>query len=492
MIIDRRQMLVGTTALIASPFVMRKAALGQPAPRVRRDVTAMAANDPFFSDYADAIAAMHKLDASDGRNWRNQALIHLNHCPHGGYSDAPDFIVWHRNYILYYEEICGKLIGKPGFALPYWNWQRGIGAIPDPFYKLDGLNVVYWNDPSNASSPNWNGGEEVVTKGTRLLAEGQGVKEGPRGGTFSDPNIESIQSTSDFPNYTNKLETQPHNVAHMLVGGTTGHMGDGMSPLDPIFWLHHCNVDRLGAAWQAAGNTIPALGRDYGGQFTDADGQTISGSLANSDRVIDIGNLGYVYEQPDGSIVGSPPVAEAVPPAMMMFAERAPAVIGTVDARTEVVAQRTASVAVPVEGLGAALFAAPRNLFTLDRLGAPAVATRPAQIIARIGGLDLTSAARSLLVNVFVNRPEADPETPSTDPHYVTTFGLFGLAAHGGGHHGHDGEIEILVEVGETLRRLAALGLVEGGAVSIQLVPVPVEGPTDASFSFGSITLFAT
>ncbi|QRV97159.1 tyrosinase [Ceratobasidium sp. AG-Ba] len=43
---------------------------------------------------------------------------------------------------------------------------------------------------------------------------------------------------------------QPHNKIHLIVGGA-GHFGDNdTSAFDPIFHLHHCNVDRLWAFWQ--------------------------------------------------------------------------------------------------------------------------------------------------------------------------------------------------------------------------------------------------
>ena len=43
-----------------------------------------------------------------------------------------------------------------------------------------------------------------------------------------------------------------HDTIHVDVGGR-GHMGDpAVAAFDPIFWLHHCNVDRLLALWQMA------------------------------------------------------------------------------------------------------------------------------------------------------------------------------------------------------------------------------------------------
>ena len=43
--------------------------------------------------------------------------------------------------------------------------------------------------------------------------------------------------------------SQLHNRVHIWVGGD---MGPGTSPNDPVFYLHHCNVDRLWALWQHA------------------------------------------------------------------------------------------------------------------------------------------------------------------------------------------------------------------------------------------------
>ena len=55
-----------------------------------------------------------------------------------------------------------------------------------------------------------------------------------------------------------------HNGLHGWFGGG-GHMGSvAVSPFDPMFYLHHCNCDRLWAMWQMDGHAdeYPVAGGD--------------------------------------------------------------------------------------------------------------------------------------------------------------------------------------------------------------------------------------
>jgi tyrosinase len=60
------------------------------------------------------------------------------------------------------------------------------------------------------------------------------------------------------------LEQDPHNLTHNFVGGftpaTSGLMTDpGLAALDPIFYLHHANIDRMWAVWNSdPRNTNPS------------------------------------------------------------------------------------------------------------------------------------------------------------------------------------------------------------------------------------------
>ena len=41
-----------------------------------------------------------------------------------------------------------------------------------------------------------------------------------------------------------------HNSGHVWVGGSMGSIPT--APCDPVFWMHHAEIDRIWAVWQAA------------------------------------------------------------------------------------------------------------------------------------------------------------------------------------------------------------------------------------------------
>ena len=138
---NRREFTAGVVTTLAAPYVL-KTGLHAQSTRLRRDVTKLDPSDPLLGKYAQAVKALHDLPANDPRNWRNQALIHMNFCPHTvNGSIATDFLHWHRHYITNFELICGAEINDPSFALPYWNWSANLGRIPDAFFDLDDPNV---------------------------------------------------------------------------------------------------------------------------------------------------------------------------------------------------------------------------------------------------------------------------------------------------------------------------------------------------------------
>ncbi len=482
--IGRRGFIAGAATAVAAPFILTQSrAAGM---RIRRDVQKMAANDPWFAKYGQAVQAMHDLQKSkpaDQRNWRNQSLIHINHCPHGKQS----FVHWHRHYILNYELICGQLIGDPDFALAYWNWSAKNGTIPNPFYDLTKLNVTFWKDPSNAQSNNWSP-DQVTTVGTRALAKGQGLQSDPDAGQdFTQSFIDGIMEETVFSIFTNQLETGPHNNGHVITGGNNGHMCDGMSPLDPIFWLHHCNIDRLWAEWQTAGNNTPPFNLNYNNQFVNGTGQPVQASSASA---LDFAAMNYSYDTLVGPLVVNlerelvlrPRFSPDPPPVDVNIR-----VLGGDPERRQLAPRTVTQFPVPVTDLLPQLFR--QRTFMATRV--PTVkrqAVGSGRILAKLSDVMAPQRRASLLVKVFVNHPDPKPTTPTTDPHFAGTFSFFGQ--HGRSSHDHQ---EIYVDISRPLRTLSREGRLDPSKVNVQLVPVPARGTqAEATFSVGKVELLST
>jgi tyrosinase len=89
------------------------------------------------------------------------------------------------------------------------------------------------------------------------------------------------------------FEGMPHNPVHNIIGSV---MADMSSPTDPIFWLHHANIDRLWSAWQqgGGGRTTPPSNNSYwNGNFTYASRLTMQRSWTIDTR----STLKYSYQR---------------------------------------------------------------------------------------------------------------------------------------------------------------------------------------------------
>ncbi|MEW4570650.1 tyrosinase family protein [Tautonia sp. JC769] len=478
--------------------------------RIRKSALELPADDPVFAQYAEAVKRMHQLPETDARNWIRQAKIHADHCVHGGL----DFCPWHRHYLNQFEQICGELIGDPSFALPYWDWSFERGKIPDPFFDVDALNVVFWDDPGVYSPPNW---PNINSRPIRAIGKGFGVQDDPvRGGAFISSRINQILRQTDFRRFSLQLEGTPHNSGHVVVGfpaqGRPGHIGSGLSPLDPLFWLHHCNVDRLWAQWQLAGNTTPTFDSEFNGQFVDRDGQPIDVRAQDS---IDFEALGYSYQQFQDpreflDLAGIANFEDNQQPLLAALRlggveDQPRRVLGAVQPAEAVEIGVPNTFPVPVENLLAALnetgpvrdVSLPNLAAMMMRDGRPEADELaqfgreiPARrrILCALKGIT-SSFAIPPLVNVFVNCPYLSPSTPFTDIHYADTFSFFQVFEHEGGHDHHADGQNFLVDLTDAVEKV---GLANLDQIRVQLMPVTAaDQENPGSFSVDSIEIFS-
>jgi hypothetical protein len=90
-----------------------------------------------------------------------------------------------------------------------------------------------------------------------------------------------------------------HNNMHNVIAGTNGfqgHMGNNkVSAFDPIFWMHHGNIDRWLSVWQAVNfdSTDPWVTKEDDKELLPF--QHPDKVYWNSINTRDTGKLGYIY-----------------------------------------------------------------------------------------------------------------------------------------------------------------------------------------------------
>jgi tyrosinase len=102
--------------------------------------------------------------------------------------------------------------------------------------------------------------------------------------------------------------------------------------------------------------------------------------------------------------------------------------------------------------------------------GAPAAGLPNGRIFSVLENIK-TAGANTVRVNVFLNHPNPTAATPESDPHFVGTFGLFGLRSHAA----HSG-MSVQLELTRTIANLRRLNMPVGGQFDIQLIPVGGQG----------------
>ncbi|HSV64864.1 MAG TPA: tyrosinase family protein [Mycobacteriales bacterium] len=218
----------------------------------------------------DELVAIHRM--IQNANAPGAPNVNFGHGGLGAFS----FLSWHRYFLHVFEQ---RLQGYvPGVMLPYWDWTDPAPLLTDTFLGPNGVagtNVVssgYFapDAPGTGGNPTpipvwWPAGLTGWN-----LANGFGTLSGPLrrrtspvSGLPSVTDLQTVLARATYSSFQNTLEggaglasgNQLHNGLHGWVGGPNGHMSSLTgSPFDPIFYLHHCNIDRLWAMWQLDGH----------------------------------------------------------------------------------------------------------------------------------------------------------------------------------------------------------------------------------------------
>ena len=438
------------------------------------------------------------------------------------------FLPWHRGYLLALEaQIRAAVIalGGPGtWALPYWNYlgpgnefnippaftqQQLPDGSPNPLYVAarygpggDGNIFV----PTAAviaqrpNDPNFVYGPVTEECMTNDLYTGANFLTPPPG--FGGP----ATGFSHGRGTSGNLEGNPHNLVHVYLGGsapdgrTYGLMSDpGLAGLDPIFYLHHANIDRMWAMWNAnAANSNPTAANWLNGPAAIGEREFVmpmpdgTAWVYTPKQMTDLSQLDYTYD--------SLP-APAPAPIETVLAERLTRLGATaaaaavmegvrVDAQKNVELVGASPEAVSLSSTGA------RTSVKLDRdvrrkvtesLAAATEAVPPDRLFLNLENVRGTHDASVL--SVYVNLPEG--ASPADHPELLAgSVGLFGLRRASMEEGAHAGQgLNFVLDITRIVDALHLRDAFDVETLPVRIVPHgPI--PEQAQITVGRVSIY--
>ncbi|MFJ4142946.1 tyrosinase family protein [Pseudomonas sp. NPDC089734] len=453
----RRRTLLKLSALAGGamilPDVMQRALAASNTTKVRHAVSTPEGK-LMLAVYARAVGLMMKKPSTDPLSWIFQWYTHSTpedkevelqkvfgstSSPHrqmaetmwftcephrSGNSDA--FLPWHRMYVLYLEQIVRDVSGDQAFTLPYWDY---VGPSCTPA----GQCTVLPEEFRKPNHPLW--GSLYRPDRNPGVNDGKPVDASPYGSPLTLDCMKSprYRESGSDAGFCANLDNDPHGVMHDNVGDDKGMGVIAWAANDPIFWLHHCNIDRIWASWNKAGGLNPQDTPFTSQSWTFSNGQGLP-VVAKVSDVLDTTTLAspYIYDsylsRPAGSVPFSKPLVRAA----------------SVHAQSRLSSGRSSAIALTEKPVKIALASQLRSTSKAGFGNALFSATQGETLYLTLSDIS-ASAEVGNSYGVYLNLPANVTPTPQ-DPSFVGTISFFGVGmpTHGG-HHTSTRDISFVV-----------------------------------------------
>jgi tyrosinase len=499
-------------------------------PLTRRDawkLSAISIWEPTLLWYAKAVGEMSNRPATDSTSWRFQAGIHgydpstdpfvnagpiptqdvqdgfWQKCQHGSWF----FLPWHRMYLGFYEQIVRAAVvqlgGPADWTLPYWNYSDSSNpqaktlppcfrqpALPDgspnPLFVIQGVNVP--------RAPGINSGD------TSLIPDSDVDLSGCLEESFFSPDTDTTSGDLGFGGTAtgfnhpgqvfgaNSVESAPHNAIHVDVGGQWNEGGVAINgwmidpdtaALDPIFWLHHANIDRLWSVWNgiSLSNTNPAGSVNVGGQpiswstsvqfsFYDANGNVVT---MTPSQVLDTTTTTFSYDYEEAANLAAHPMTERTAAGRgTTMKPGLPEMVGANDK--------------PVTLAGST----ETTFFALQQPSGPALKSaamraEPAKTYLKIE--NVVSKKSHATYEVYVNLPD-NPDAEAYKEHHAGAMHLFGVVQASTKSDRHSGNgLSFSIDITQLVNRLKAINDWDEKNIRVSFVPRTTGGTAMAAIA---------
>jgi hypothetical protein len=389
---------------------------------------------------SDKPAQMNMIYADDDQ-YRSMAQAMWNTCQ--GHHGVPEgFATWHRAYVLFFEHIVREAAGTDEFTLPYWPYElQEQRAIPAQFRMqcADDYCHLYIGNRLSNQTPTINDGGSVEISGGVL-------------------DFKCLQEAK-FCKFSGILDSRPHGQIHDGVGDNHNMSAVEWAARDPVFWVHHSQVDRIWASWNAAGGRNPTdpsfLSTQY--IFARPDGTAV---VITNEDMLDITALGYDYQ----TLIPTDPI----PPIEGPIAALCP------DKNKHLASEQNVNASI---NLGAAPVTVNVNVTetsdgldggqVMRSLAVKSAETGSSIYLSFTGMMAQTTVGTSL--NVYLGLPAG--ATPSPDsPYYAGVLHYFNHTHRHGINHSVENSRPYLINVTDIVRRIQRLELITSD-VSVTMVP---------------------
>jgi tyrosinase len=436
--------------------------------------------------YARAVRHMQQRHETDPTSWRYQANVHGNQ-PEGQRPGEWDecehqtwfFLPWHRAYLFCWETIVQAAIvqlgGPAEWSLPYWNYSDAHNPqarILPPAFRAHTLPDGTPNPLRCQRGSTANSGQVIFKPSHVSLAalNEHYFEGGPHGGStgFGGP---MTGFPNHFGNASGVLENVPHNAVHVDIAGLM--LDPDTAARDPIFWLHHANIDRLWMVWlqNAAHKNASArawLNATY--RLHDTTGRVTFTAAQVLDPLA--APLSYTYEG-----LAAPGGARTPPSVPTPPAQQTPEMLGATDAPVALAADHVhASLRLeppsgPAAGMAIGADEGPRVHLNLE---------------------NITGETGAVNYDVYVDLPEgSDPEQyPELLAGVLAPFGIARSSTRRDPHTGGSG-LNAAFDITSIVSHLQTEGAWDPSIVRVSFVPT-VGDDQPAPVTVGRISVYVT
>ncbi|HEX2460285.1 MAG TPA: tyrosinase family protein [Vicinamibacterales bacterium] len=193
------------------------------------------------------------------------------------------FLPWHRLMLAQFEGVIREVLHDEDFTLPYWNPVTGNpdDLIVPAVFRVPGTPLY------NGTRYFWVNGGERIDKPFKDWLTLDALNEKIY-----------IDSPSGSLGFNPRLDQNPHFFTHVGLGGDMADFSTVGG--DPLFYLHHNNLDRIWESWNRLGNKNPTdpkyLNRKF--SYGDRSGKRADLPVSMGDRTAQLGYEYDSYEKP--------------------------------------------------------------------------------------------------------------------------------------------------------------------------------------------------